>query len=157
MLRGDEAQLFRDHETALRAAVRHFAAGSEAIVDDACAHAWLALCRLQPERTNVFAWLRMVAVYRAWHLAGHERRLVALDGLPEAAQPAADTLEASVDAHEALALMSQLPSRQQRLLALRIAGYSRAEISRLTGDTIRTVDRQLHRSHQRLRHLHPVA
>ena len=43
-----------------------------------------------------------------------------------------------------------LPERQRRLIALQAIGCSYAELAALTGDTPRTVDRQLARAKRRL-------
>ena len=48
---------------------------SEALAEDACAHAWLQLCRTQPERTeNLPGWLRVVALYEGYRLLRQVRR-----------------------------------------------------------------------------------
>jgi RNA polymerase sigma factor (sigma-70 family) len=151
MLRGDEAQLFRNHELPLRAAVRHFAHVDEAIVDDACAHAWLQLMRCQPDRATAFAWLRTVAVREAWRLSKLERRDVRLDAMPSVHDSGRDAVVPSIDAREALRYLAALPHRQRRFLTLQIAGHSRTEIAAHTGATHRTVDRQLARARRHLR------
>jgi RNA polymerase sigma factor (sigma-70 family) len=151
MLRGDEAQLFRDHEMPLRAAVRHFARVDETVIDDACAHAWLQLMRCQPDRDRAFAWLRTVAVREAWRLSKLERRDVRLDALPSVHDPGRDALAPSIEARDALRRLAALPHRQRRFLTLQIAGHSRTEIAAQTGATPRTVDRQLARARHHLR------
>src|SRR3954451_16609261 len=45
-------------------------------------NAWLHLLRHQPDRTNIFAWLRTVAIRETWRLAERERRETRLDRLP---------------------------------------------------------------------------
>jgi RNA polymerase sigma factor (sigma-70 family) len=151
MLRGDEARLFNDHELPLRAAVRHFARVDEAIVDDACAHAWLQLMRRQPDRDTAFAWLRTVAVREAWRLSKLGRRDVRLDAMPSVHDSGRDTVVPSIEAREALRRLAALPHRQRRFLTLQIAGHSRTEIAAHTGATPRTVDRQLARARRHLR------
>lgn len=47
---------------------------------------------------------------------------------------------------------ARLHPREARLVGLRAAGYNREEIVELTGDTYRTVDRQLVRAQRKLRH-----
>jgi DNA-directed RNA polymerase specialized sigma24 family protein len=47
-----------------------------------------------------------------------------------------------------------LPERQRRLIVLQALGCSYAELATLTGDTPRTVDRQLARAKRRLDALH---
>ena len=46
---------------------------------------------------------------------------------------------------------ARLTGRERRLLGLQAAGYSYREISRATGDTVRTVERQLWRARRKLR------
>jgi DNA-directed RNA polymerase specialized sigma24 family protein len=68
-LRGDEAELFRRHHDWLVRVTRHRLRCSEALAEDACAHAWLQLCRTQPERTkNLPGWLRAVALHEGLRL-----------------------------------------------------------------------------------------
>ena len=44
-----------------------------------------------------------------------------------------------------------LRPREARVLGLRVAGYSRDEIAELTGESHRTIDRQLGRAQRKLR------
>ena len=46
---------------------------------------------------------------------------------------------------------ARLRPREARVLGLRAAGYSRAEIAELTGESRRTIDRQLGRARRKLR------
>jgi DNA-directed RNA polymerase specialized sigma24 family protein len=64
-LRDDEAELFRRHGDWLVRVTRLRLQCPEALPEDACAHAWLQLCRTQPERTDSLpGWLRVVALPR---------------------------------------------------------------------------------------------
>lgn len=61
-LRGDEAELFRRYGGWLIRVTRYRLGCSDALAEDACAHAWLQLCRTQPKRTEALpSWLRVVA------------------------------------------------------------------------------------------------
>jgi DNA-directed RNA polymerase specialized sigma24 family protein len=75
-LRGDESELFRRHHRWLMRVTRRRLRCSETLAEDACAHAWLQLCRTQPERTvNLPGWLRVVALHEGFRLlrqAGRE-------------------------------------------------------------------------------------
>ena len=160
-LRGDEQELFRSLSKRLLRSVGRAANAPEAIVEEACAFAWLRLIECQPERTErIFAWLRTVAIHEAWRMARRERVAMRLDqrwaggGGFEVHELVADeraSLEARLDALDALELAGTLPPRQRRLFGLQIAGFSYREISELTGDSTRTVDRQLRRAHERVR------
>ncbi len=46
---------------------------------------------------------------------------------------------------------ARLQAREARVLGLRVAGYRRDEIAELTGDSRRTIDRQLGRARRKLR------
>jgi RNA polymerase sigma factor (sigma-70 family) len=151
LLRGDEAQLFRDYEIAFKSAVRHHVNAPEPVIEDACSNAWLQLLRTQPDRTNIFAWLRTVAIREAWRLAERERRKTTLERLTTHSDPHATPLEQQLAARDALALLAALPDRQRRYLTLLVAGHSRNEISEHTGSTSRMIDRQLTRARRHLR------
>jgi RNA polymerase sigma factor (sigma-70 family) len=151
LLRGDEAQLFRDYEVALKCAVRHNVNAPEQVVEDACSNAWLQLLRYQPGRTNIFAWLRTVAIREAWRAAERERREVKLDRLPALRDPHATPLEQQLAARDALALLASLPERQRRYLTLLVAGHSHDEIVRHCRTTQTNVTKHLGRARRHLR------
>lgn len=108
----------------------------------------------------MFGWLRTVAIHEAYRLSGVERRDARLD-----APVASDTsisrhervadpraaVDRALEARSALAMVAELPPRQRRLFGLQIAGLSYVEMSAVTGDSARTVDRQLRRAHARVR------
>jgi DNA-directed RNA polymerase specialized sigma24 family protein len=153
MLRGDEAQLFRDYEVALRCAVRHAVCATEAIIEDACSHAWLQLCRTQPDRDNIFAWLRTVAIREGWRLAARQRRDRTLETLPGETGPCAAAIDDALRAREALATLAALPERQRRYLTLIVSGCSYDEIVRHCATTTTNVNKHLCRAR---RHLNAV-
>jgi RNA polymerase sigma factor (sigma-70 family) len=160
-LRGDEAELFRRHHDWLVRVTRHRLHCSEALAEDACAHAWLQLCRSQPERTeNLPGWLRVVALHeglRLLRLAAREALAEDVGGQEHGAEtggrpdPIAERVEAPVDvelaieAREALRALAGLRWRRRRVLALRAAGYSYNEIAEKLGVTYTNVNRQLTR------------
>jgi RNA polymerase sigma factor (sigma-70 family) len=159
-LHGDEDQLYRRHHRDLTRAVARLVNGSPELIEDACQKAWVILLRNQPERGSIFAWLRTVAIHEAYRLSGIERRDARLDAAvsPGAAVVGTDRvadaracLDDLLDARVALARVAALPPRQRRLFALQIAGLSYAETATVTGDSVRTVDRQLRRAHVRVR------
>ena len=160
-LRGDEATLFAAHDERLRRAVRHAVHGPDTLVEDACQTAWLILLRVQPERATVFGWLVAVATHEAWRLSAADRRGcpltrpddTQLDGLTRAHHEPdpAHTALARLHARMRLRAVGEaLTERQRRLIALQAIGCSYAELAALTGDTPRTVDRQLARAKRRL-------
>jgi RNA polymerase sigma factor (sigma-70 family) len=151
VLRGDEDALYRAHADRLRRTVRGLVAASDDQVDDACATAWLILLRSQPHRDTAFGWLVTVAVRETWRLTRADRTAApvhtcAREGAGAALDPPAELLDplAPMHARERLRAVAQtLPVRKRRLVALQALGFTYAEIAELTGDTPRTVDRQL--------------
>ena len=158
MLRGDEAQLFRDHEVALKAAVRHFVHNvTDAVVDDACSYAWLQLMRCQPERGDtLFAWLRTVAIREGWRLAQREQRDAHLELIPDwTDRIAGDTLDDATDARDALRRLAALPHPQRACLQLIVSGHSYDDVCRRTGRSYSNVNKQLVKARRRLRQQRP--
>jgi RNA polymerase sigma factor (sigma-70 family) len=159
--RGDEAELYQRHHRALVRSVGRSVNASRELIEDACQTAWLILLRRQPDRDRVFGWLRTVAIHEAYRLSGIERREARLDaavssdpavgGHERVADPRA-CLDRQLEARSALARVAELQPRQRRLFALQIAGLSYAQTAAVTGDSVRTVDRQLRRAHARVRH-----
>lgn len=131
--------------------------GSEALVEEACQFAWGRLLdhRERIDRERTLSWLAKTAVREALKLRRHQRRQLSLDAAIERAGD--DALATSggpetlVERRERLSALSALPRRQQRLLWLRALGLSYAEIASHTGDSVRTVERQLLLARRRLR------
>ena len=151
MLRGDEAELFRRHEFALKRAVRAAVHAPEACIEDACSFAWLQLLRRQPDRATVFGWLRTVAVHEAWVLAARERRDGHLEEFPAWDERRPAEAPPVVEAHTALRLLAELPERQRRYLALLAAGFSYDEIAHRCDATYTNVNKHLARARRHLR------
>ncbi len=134
-----------------------------AVVEDACQFAWGSLLaqatRIRAEAA--LSWLATTAVREAWRQMHTRERDVPLEDdesdAGEPTGPAAPAAPAQTDAvvedREQLRLMRLLPERQQRILWLHALGLSYAEISAYTGDSIRTVERQLLRGRRRIREL----
>lgn len=160
---GDEAELYRLHHERLVRVVRRCVGGSHALIEDACSFAWTQLLCHQPERRpELFGWLCTVAIHEAYRLSGLERRDERLDvcvadrggaalSRAELVEDLRASLERQLDACAALTLVAELCSRQRELFALQVAGLSYREIAAATGDSVRTVDRQLRRAHEHIR------
>jgi RNA polymerase sigma factor (sigma-70 family) len=128
------------------------------VIDDACQTAWSSLLerRDRVEPGGELGWLSTTATRAALRLLRRERVEDAWVRLPvpisladfRVREPAP---EYQVELRERLAEVRQLPVRQQRLLMLHGFGYEYAEIAAVTGQTRRTVARQLTRARQRLR------
>lgn len=160
--RGDEAEFYRLHHDKLVRAVARSVNAPRALIEDACQSAWVIFLRRQPECETAFAWLRTVAVHEAYRLSRVERRDVRLDALvskdggatvgQELVEDQRACLDRQLEVRLAFARVAELSPRQRRLFALQIAGHSYEETAALTGDSVRTVDRQLRRAHARVRH-----
>lgn len=158
--RGDEAKLYAHHANLLLRIVSRRASAPQTVVEDACAFAWTQLLRYQPERERVVAWLVTVATREAWTLAERESRETSIEALgtsesPEGAYARLEDLGASLEdqlhARDALRSAASLPERERQALARQVAGLSYEEMAAETGDSKRTVERQLMRAHKRIR------
>ncbi len=160
---GDEEELYRLHHESLVRVVRRRVGGSDALIEDACSFAWTQLLCHQPERRpELFGWLCTVAIHEAYRLSDVERRDDRLDvriagrghGVASRAESVEDLragLEGQLEARTALSRVAKLCPRQRKLFGLQIAGLSYRQIATVTGDSVRTVDRQLRRAHARVR------
>lgn len=150
--RGDHGELFEELADRLLAAVRAAVRTSPANVEDACAFAWLQLVRYRPARACAFGWLRKTAIREAVRLERRSVRTVELDTVADVvAGPELGLdrrLELMVAGEQIRA--ARLRPREARVLAFRVAGYSRREMVQLTGDSDRSVDRQLVRAQRKL-------
>ncbi|MHB8696296.1 MAG: RNA polymerase sigma factor [Solirubrobacteraceae bacterium] len=152
------AALYTRHQSSLRRQVSALVSTTPENVEDACMFAWVQLLRHQLARPDeVGAWLLTVAKREAIKLERHSRRAAPLHGeYPSAVEPADPrdeiaTRALTLDAVAAIAA-AVLTDRQAKLVGLRAAGLSHDEISNATGDSLRTVERQLLRADRKLRH-----
>jgi RNA polymerase sigma factor (sigma-70 family) len=149
----DEEELFARQARRLHAVVSRNVRTSAANVDDACGFAWLQLVRHRPPAAVAFAWLCTTAVREAIKLDQRTTRLIGLDQLARVATDSSPRAESSL---ERIAVGEQttavrLRPREARVVGLRVASYSRDEIAELTGESHRTIDRQLGRARRKLR------
>lgn len=158
-LRGDEADLYAELQPRMLRLLRLRIAGSDALIEDACAFAWLQLLRCQPRRDSVYGWLCKTAIHAAYNLSRRERRDIRLDGWApdtdaESVEPASDPLEVEVERREAarhaLDVLAEMPERQRRYHALLASGHSYREICQLTGATYTNVNKHLARASARI-------
>src|SRR4051794_2833954 len=158
----------RDRDAAVSAFYAQEAAGLEravtrgvnasaSTIEDACSYAWCQLVRRGDDirlGREAFWWLYRVAVRQAWKMAAVDQRHVPA-GDPAAvallAPDYGDDVEQLAERREVLRSIERLPERQRRVLLLHALGYTYAEIARMTGDSHRTVDRQLRRTRETLR------
>jgi DNA-directed RNA polymerase specialized sigma24 family protein len=114
------------------------------------------MLRTQPDRGSIFGWLYVVATREAFRLSERDRRHLHLDGmLPgtwDAVIADAFSIYAILEAREALEILAALPERQRTDLTLLVAGFSYAEIRRMTGGRTHTnVNKQLTKARARVR------
>jgi DNA-directed RNA polymerase specialized sigma24 family protein len=155
---GDEDELYHRYRGELERAVARVVHAPRELIEDACQTAWTILLRNQPDRHAIFGWLRTVAIHEAYRLSALGRREARLEELHSGELDWAETiaesrsLEEAVEAMEALRVLASLPDRQRQDLALKIAGYSYAEIREMTpGRTATNVNKSLAKARRRIR------
>jgi RNA polymerase sigma factor (sigma-70 family) len=148
----DVSGLFAKEATRIRRLVRLSVSASDAVVEDACQVAWMRLVS-NPSRvraTTATAWLVRVAVHEAMRGARRTGRDLSLDAFTEGPTAVTDRTVAAADEiaeqHHRLDAIDELPERQRRLVWLRGLGFTYREMAGETGDTVRTVERQLDRA-----------
>jgi RNA polymerase sigma factor (sigma-70 family) len=157
---GDEAQLYHSLAARLEQTVRIQVHAPREVIEDACHHAWTQLIN-HGDRVNrdaTFSWLATTAIRHAWKLNRRERRELSLEaaadelGELQIPSPSPGPPE-RLEFREQLGQLAELPERQRRFIWLRAAGLTYVEMAAYTGDTVRTVDRQIVRATERIRQL----
>ncbi|MGH2860038.1 MAG: RNA polymerase sigma factor [Solirubrobacteraceae bacterium] len=127
------------------------------VIDEACQTAWSSL--LEHGGAVVpggeLGWLSTTATRAALRLLRRERIAEPYDKPPVPVSLADFRIpepepEAHLELRERLAEIRRLPVRQQRVVMLHGFGYEYDEIAAVTGETRRTVARQLTRARQQL-------
>lgn len=157
---GDEAHLYRSLAARLEQTVRIQVHAPREVIEDACHHAWTQLINHgdHVNRDAMFSWLATTAVRQAWKLNRRERRDLSLEAAAEdlgelqIPSPSPGPPE-RIEFREQLGQLAELPERQRRFVWLRAAGLTYVEMAAYTGDTVRTVDRQIVRATERIRQL----
>jgi RNA polymerase sigma factor (sigma-70 family) len=154
---GDFDELYRLLAPRLRQIVRSDVRASETVIEDACQIAWSRLIRHADEvrREAALTWLATTAVREAFKLARRDQRELSLDAeLERSGELPFPSREAGpaevVELRDRLAELRRLPERQQRLMWMHAAGFTYVEMADRTGDSRRTVERQLLRAKGRL-------
>ena len=132
----------------------------ECVIEDACQTAWgLLLAHRQAVAPgSELGWLSTAATREVLRLLRRDRVAASLAEVAapvrlsdyRAAEPGP---ERTLELRERLAEIRRLPIRQQRVVLLHGFGYEYEEIASVTGETRRTVARQLTRARQRLARL----
>jgi RNA polymerase sigma factor (sigma-70 family) len=153
----DLDELYRLLSPRLRQIVRSDIRAPDPVIEDACQIAWSRLIRHteRVRREAALSWLVTTAEREAVKLARRDGHELSLDAelertgelpFPSAAPGPPELLEL----RDRLAEVGRLPERQQRLIWMHAAGLTYVEIAESTGDTRRTVERQLLRAKGRL-------
>jgi RNA polymerase sigma factor (sigma-70 family) len=130
--------------------------GPRPLIEEACQTAWIRLLAADPPigAEVALGWLTTTASREAIRAVRAQLQELPFDAGPgrviefPARSLGPDRL---VELREQLAEVRRLPVRQQRTLWLQSAGYSYGEISAQTGDSHRTIERQIARARQTLR------
>lgn len=153
----DVADLYVQQAVRVRRVVRGAVRAPEPVIEDACQFAWSRLIhhRAQVRRETATAWLVRTAVREVFKLLRRGGREVSLEGLADepvetASLQAPALLEELVEQRARLESIRVLPERQQRLVWLQGMGLSYREMAGQTGESRRTVERQLLRAKRRL-------
>jgi len=150
-------RLYRDLQPQLVRILASSLQAPEWVIDDACQTAWSSLLQRRPVLGpgGELGWLSTTATRAALRLLRRERR-AEVQGEPVSVARLQDSRvaqagpEHSIELRERLAEIRRLPVRQQRVVLLHGFGYEYGEIAAVTGETPRTVARQLTRARQRL-------
>jgi RNA polymerase sigma factor (sigma-70 family) len=137
--------------------VRSGIAAPEVVIEDACQVAWTRLLdhRERVSRERALAWVITTAVHEACRVIRRSARELSLEQMVEASgdvhvRRVAPSADQTVEPRLRLGLLDTLPERQRRLLWLQGAGFDYREMASGTGDTVRTVERQLAKARRRL-------
>jgi RNA polymerase sigma factor (sigma-70 family) len=155
---GDLEELYGQLSKRLEQIVRRDVRAPAPVIEDACQFAWVTLVsrRDRVRRATTLPWLVKTAQHEAFKLVRRDGRDHSLEATLETAgdaplpTTAPDPAELAL-VHDRLGQLERLPARQQRLMWLQAFGHSYAEMARHTGDTTRTVERQLLRAKQAVR------
>jgi RNA polymerase sigma factor (sigma-70 family) len=146
------ADLYAAQAVRVRRLVHLRLTAPDAVVEDACQVAWMRLVRNRSRvrRQTAACWLVRVAAreaLRLMELGDRDRPLEALDDDPGRAP---DLIDAFTDSQVRRGAIDRLPERQRRLVWLQGLGFSYSEMAGVTGDSPRTVERQLKRARRTL-------
>jgi len=152
--------LYRSLATPLERIVRRDVRAPEEVIEDACQSAWRSLIGHwgRVRREAALTWLAAAAVHEAYKLVRRDRRELSLEELLDDGGDAglgtgASGLEELLQRRARLEAIAALPRRQQRVVWLQGAGFSYLEMAERTGDSRRTIERQLLRAKRSLREL----
>jgi RNA polymerase sigma factor (sigma-70 family) len=151
----DVSQLYAELAPQLRRILGMNLQAPEWLLDDACQMAWEALLR-RPGRVqagHALGWLATTARREALGLLKRSRAEVCLDasGHSEVTFGQAPDPQQAAEFWERLGQVRRLSRRQQRIVWMQSLGFGYEEIAAATGETRRSVERQLLSARRRLR------
>jgi RNA polymerase sigma factor (sigma-70 family) len=154
----DVAALYADGANHVREIVRREVRATEPVIEDACQIAWARFVdqRSRVARDSAIAWLATTAIHEARRTVRRGQRWCSLDALLDEFDDLPGIVGTAPSAAEVAALrlrlgaLRSLSHRQRRLVWLAGLGLSYGEIGAATGDSVRTVERQLGRARRRL-------
>ena len=152
---GDVGELYGLLARRLEQIVRLDVRAPDVVIEDACQFAWSRLLHHHDRvhRETVMSWLVRTAVHEALKLLRRGRRELSLETTAEEEMPWTPATPVQItECRERLAELGRLPERQQRAVWLHALGLNYAEIAVYEGCTTRTVERQLLRARQAIRH-----
>jgi RNA polymerase sigma factor (sigma-70 family) len=146
------ADLYASQAARVRRLVHLRLTAPDALVEDACQVAWMRLVRNRSRvrRQTAASWLVRVAAREALRLMDLRDRDWPLEVLDDDLGRVPDLIDAFADSQARLGAVDHLPERQRRLVWLQGLGFSYSEIAGVTGDSPRTVERQLLRARRKL-------
>lgn len=148
------ARLYETHSSELLRALGRVVRTDRPVIEDACSFAWTQLLThhgVSLDDARVGGWLLRVAQREAWRLDAQRRRTGGPipDTIPDPTSH--ERQRHHIHAAHAIQCVKALPPRQARMVLLQLAGHSHRDIAHITGDTQRTVERQLLRATATLR------
>jgi RNA polymerase sigma factor (sigma-70 family) len=148
-------ELFAHYHQVLRRNVRAIVNTSDENIEDACMFAWTKFLSWEFEHVEVaYSWLRTAAVREAIKLERRSRRTSQLEtrGGPVEFVDPRDQLRLSQLLAQAgdVVRAAGLSPRQTQMIALQMLGRTYDEIAAQTGDSRRTVERQILRARDKL-------
>jgi RNA polymerase sigma factor (sigma-70 family) len=162
VMAGEEvARLYAQSALSLRRLIGDWMRLPDDVLDDACQVAWLRYLshHRRVARPAALSWLLRTAAHEAWRTTARHEHEVSLDALRGATQDdeaggdewlGSDPTDEIVGHVARIEALRRLTPRQRRMMWLQASGLSYAEIARGTGDSPRTVERQLGRARKRL-------
>jgi RNA polymerase sigma factor (sigma-70 family) len=153
----DTAALFSRYDRKLRDRVSAAVNTSQANIEDACMFAWVQFLRHEIDEVDAaYSWLTTVAIREAIKLDRAERRTRPLSvdehgAVIEPIDPRDEVAARDLLDHAAAVIhQAGLTSRQLEMISLQAWGLTHEEISARTGNSRRTVERQILRARGKL-------